>query len=269
MAFITKSLSMALPALDQILDQMVPLESFLSNEEYQIIYEHTKDWISRDIYLKKLFTEQFGIKREDFSLPFALELFSPTDPYSLFETIAVVPIEFQIIKKENKKDTLIVRMPVGNKKYRIAAAKITDSIKEIIEKEGDTDNSDLAYFRYIQRHGKEMLNPEISAIYAWDEFEEKLSSSGISIEEYSDCGNYLWRRNYQLFDNRAKINGFTYTLTEQLEKQKSEEIENVEVLTAKKKKKPLFPISNFFRDEYGNYWKSEKAYLNYKKFLKL
>ena len=269
MAFITKSLSMALPTLDQILDQMMPLESFLSNEEYQVIYEHTKDSVSRDIYLKRLFTEQFGIKREDFSLPFALELFSPTDPYSLFEVVAVVPIEFQIIKKENKKDTLIVRMPVGNKKYRISATKITDAMKETIEKEAETKDLDLAYFQYIKKHGKEMLNPEVSAVYTWNEFEEKLNASGISIEEYSEAGIYLWRKNYQLFDNRAKINGFIYTLTEQLEKQKSEEIESIEVLTAKKKKKPLFPISNFFRDEYGNYWKSEKAYLNYKKFLKL
>ncbi len=270
MDMITKNLTMAMPTLDQFLDGFEPLDSFLNKEEYRIIYEHTKNWISRDMFLNRLFQEKLGISKDAFEVPFALELSTPTDPYSLLEAVAVVPIEFQVIKKENKKDTLIVRMPVGNKKYRISAAKITDSIKETMEKETNTTDEDVAYYQYVAKHGKELLSREISVIYEWREFQEKLSSNGVPINEYSETGSYLWKRNFQLFDNRARNGGLVFTLTEQLENQKREEIESVEVLTAaKKKKKPIFPITNFFRDEDGNYWKSEKAYLNYKKFLKL
>ena len=101
------------------------------------------------------------------------------------------------------------------------------------------------------------------------EFRKNFSSKGYPILEFSQTGVYLWHSDFQLFDNRAIKDGKPLPLVDQLHTQEELEIENVETLMPiilEEKKVPV-EDSNLFKDEYGNYWKNEKSYINYKKFL--
>ncbi len=256
--------------IDSALDKLSPLDTFLSKEEYQAVYDNSKDWISRERFLKSLFYKALGFHKNDLVINFPLQLQVPTDTHNLLEVFAVVPIEYQLLSREGQGDILLVRLYLGSKNYRVSWLEITPELKETIEKGVDASQIEAAYFKYVHQYAKKMLGENTMGVSNWDEFQNQLAKRDVDISEYTGTGLYLWRLDYQLFDNREIVNGTKVTLIDQLQAQKNMELEEVEVLTASaNKKSKKSPQSSLFKDEYGNLWNNEKAYLKYKNLLNL
>lgn len=278
----SNNISLELSLIDEKLNDLMSLSTFISADEYRNINLKTRDWHSKIPYLKEHF---FNDKRIDLDKleknKFPIKLFSTIPKHTFFDIVATIPIEFQYITA-NKSDMIILRMDLGDGRYNVIIKKIDNSILEIIKaifdkittsRDNKTDYSPIeeAYFEYIHENGRHFLNTEKNIYNSWEEFHSYfISKYNIDIKEYSHIGKYLWQRDFILLDNRAFRNYKVYSLEDQWKDTRVDPIENIETLSIDKKdEEKYFNISALYIDDNGNYWSSKEAYQKYCKFLNI
>ena len=270
----------ALSLLDQKLDNLKHLSTFISADEYRNIHEHTHNWNIRIPYLRKSVFNPKNIDVDKLERnKFPIKLFSTVPNLTIYDTVATIPVEFQYISTKDK-DLIILRVDLTDGRYIITAMELNEKVlstlqviyEKILEIHPNMDKSlvfEHAYYEYIHRNSVYVLAKYKNIYNNWNEFAKVFFSKyQVDIKEYSDTGRYLWHRDYILLDNRSMKNYKIYTLKEQWQENNKADIESIEPLKkVEKVPNKYFNISALFIDEKGNYWSSEEAYLKYCKFL--
>lgn len=275
----SNNISLELSLIDQKLDNLMPLSTFINADEYRNIHQKIKDWHSKIPYLKE---KIFNDKRIDLEKieenKFPIKLFSTIPNHTIFDVVATIPIEYQYITSKNN-DLIILRMDLGDGRYNIVTIKIDNSILEVIKvlfekittskNNNDSNPIEEAYFEYIHEHGQHFLNKYKNIYSSWEEFhKEFFTKYNIDIKEYSHIGKYLWLRDFILLDNRAHRNYKVYSLENQWKNTLNDSFENIETLSQNNDNN-YFNISALYIDENGNYWSSKEAYQKYCKFINI
>ena len=270
----------ALSLLDQKLDNLKHLSTFISADEYRNIHEHTHNWNNRIPYLRKSI-----FKPEDIDIDklernkFPIKLFSTVPHLTIYDTVAAIPVEFQYISTKEK-DLIILRVDLTDGRYIITAMELNEKVlstiqviyEKILETNPKMDKSlifEHSYYEYIHKNSIYILSKYKNVYNTWNKFAEMFFTKyQINIKEYSSTGRYLWHRDYILLDNRSMKNYKVYPLKEQWQENNKADLESIEPLNkVEKVPNKYFNISALFIDEKGNYWSSEEAYLKYCKFL--
>ncbi len=259
---------------DELLNELSPLNSFMRPKEYKKIYEYSKNWKSRNWFLNKNFYTTIGINMEDDQLDFLIKLYALEKSSCLSDAFAIIPFEFQYIKMEESYDVIILRMFLDSSSFRIATIEVTKDVYSSIQEhfqniqkqhseESPSNVFDLACFQCIQEYSERIFRNKGEFYESWEIFKKEWEKQNSNIiKEYSDVGKYLWQASYLCFDNRFKKGDKVTTILEQYEENKKRKLMEDKTPT---KKKGISSIKSLFIDEFGNYWKNEKAYLNYKK----
>lgn len=258
--------------LDQMLDELPPVSSFVHKAEYQSLYSCIKGWKSRKLFLNRIFFDKFEIQTDLLNFPIELETGDKTSYLS--DVFGLIPIEFQYLKREKPlHDILLLRSYIDSKKFKVASVIVTEdillSIQNCLSQE-DLKNTgynlfELACFRYVKKFGKNILENYGKIFPDWNAVLSRLESDyHIFPQDFSPIGKYLWQIDYLCFDNRKRNEGNPVSLLEQLEQHKLDLLDSIETLTIPKKKK-LLSLKSLFVDEHGNYWKNEESYLAFQK----
>lgn len=270
----------ALSLLDQRLNKLKHISSFISADEYRNIYSKTSYWNSRIPYLRKTI---FKPEKMDMDIleknKFPIKLFSTVPNLSIYDTVAAIPVDFQYISTKDE-DLIVLRIDLGDSRYMISTLELNDKVlstiqvlyETILENNPKMDKASVfehAYFQYIHKNSIYIFSKEKTIFNSWSSFADSFYSKyQVSINEYSSTGRYLWQRDYILLDNRAMKDYKVYSLKLQWQDNHKEDLESIEPL---KKVEPssnkYFSISALFIDEKGNYWSSKEAYQKYCKFL--
>lgn len=277
------NISLELSLIDKKLNDLMPLSTFITADEYRDIHDKIESWHSRIPYLKD---HIFNDKKLDLSKveknKFPIKLFSTIPNHTIFDIVATIPIEFQYINTI-RLDIIVLRMDLGDGRYNISIIEINDNVLDSIQnfyekiissKKGKDEINpfEKAYFSYIHENGRYILNSKKEIFSSWNEFHNEFQNNyNLDIKEYSNTGRYLWQRDYILLDNRAYKNYKVYLLEDQWNDTKKTTIEEVETLIVPEKKdnKSLFDISALYIDKDGNYWSSKEAYQKYCNFLNI
>ncbi len=175
---------------------------------------------------------------------------------------------------EESYDVIILRMFLDSSSFRIATIEVTKDVYSSIQEhfqniqkqhseESPSNVFDLACFQCIQEYSERIFRNKGEFYESWEIFKKEWEKQNSNIiKEYSDVGKYLWQASYLCFDNRFKKGDKVTTILEQFEENKKRKLMEDKTPT---KKKGISSIKSLFIDEFGNYWKNEKAYLNYKK----
>lgn len=277
------NISSELSLIDKKLNDLMPLSTFITADEYRNIHDKIESWHSRIPYLRNnIFNDKKMNLEKIEKNKFPIKLFSTIPNHTIFDIVATIPIEFQYINTKNL-DIIVLRMNLGDNRYNISIIEINDSVLESIQnfyekitsskREKDEINPfEKAYFNYIHENGRYILNSKKEIFNSWIEFHNEFKSNyNIDICEYSNTGRYLWHRDFILLDNRAYKNYKIYSLENQWKDTKKDNIEEVEslIVSEKKEAKQLFDISALYIDKNGNYWSSKDAYQKYCKFLNI
>ncbi len=258
--------------VDEMLNDFSPLNSFMRPKEYKKIYEHSKSWKSRNWFLNKFFFTPLELSLEENNVNFEIKLYAMEKTNRLSDVLAIIPYEFQYIKKEVGFDIILLRMYLGANNFRIATIEVSQDVYTSIQEYFQTYQSgrldefsqnifDLACFSCVHEYSERIFRQKGEFYDNWEIFQANFERQHhISLKEYSDVGKYLWQADYLCFDNRLKKGEKTISILEQLENHLRKQ--EVEIIA---KKKGLDTLKSMFIDEFGNYWKTENTYLNYKK----
>ncbi len=258
--------------VDEMLNELSPLNSFMRPKEYKKIIEYSRNWKSRDWFLNKFFFTPLELSSEENEVNFNIKLYAMEMTNHFSDSLAIIPYEFQYIKKEVGFDIILLRMYLGTNNFRIATIEVSKDVYASIQEyfqafqKNKPDEStqsifDLACFSCVHEYSERIFRQKGEFYDNWELFQKEFEEQNhIILKEYSDVGKYLWQADYLCFDNRFKKGEKIISILEQLEDYlKKQELEK----TAKRK--GLSTLTSMFIDEFGNYWKNEKAYLNYKK----
>jgi len=269
-----------LSLLDQRLEKLKHISTFISADEYRNIYEKTQSWNVRIPYLRKTIFKPEKINVDLLERnKFPIKLFSTVPNHSIYDTVAAVPVEFQYVTTKEK-DLIVLRIELGDNRYIATVINITEQILSTIQVLYENFLSanpnmekaqvfEHAYFEYIHKNSIYILSKTKNIYTNWKSFDNAFFAKyQISLKEYSSTGKYLWHRDYILLDNRAMKDYKIYTLKEQWQNNHKEDLESIEPLK-KTELEPnkYFNISALFIDEKGNYWSSKEAYQKYCRFL--
>lgn len=270
----------ALSLLDQRLDKLKHVSTFISADEYRNIFAHTHNWNNRIPYLRKTVfkPEKIDMDRLEKN-KFPIKLFSTVPNHSIYDTVAAVPIEFQYVSTKDK-DLIVLRVDLADSRYIVTAIEMNEKVlstiqvlyETILESNPKMEKASVferAYYEYIHKNSIYILSKHKNIYNSWNQFADIFYAKyQISLKEYNDTGRYLWQRDYILLDNRAMKEYKIYTLKTQWQDNNKEDLESIEPL---KKITPVqnkfFNLSSLFMDEKGNYWSSKEAYQRYCKFL--
>jgi hypothetical protein len=277
------NISLELSLIDKKLDELMPLSTFITADEYRNIYDKLENWHSKIPYLKNTI---FKNKRIDFEKleknKFPIKLFSTIPNHTIFDSVATVPIEFQYINTKDI-DVIVLRMDLGDNRYNIATIEINDEVLTIIQtffekitaskqSQRDLNPFETAYFNYIHENGRYILNSKKEIFNNWEYFYDDFRNNyGFDIEEYSSTGRYLWQRDFILLDNRAHRNYKIYSLENQWKdiSQNIADKEEKTIVSKTKEKRDFFNISSLYIDKNGNYWSTKEAYQKYCNFINI
>ncbi len=255
---------------DEMLDELSPLNSFMRPKEYKNIYDHSKNWKSREWFLKQYFFIPLSLSPNEEEVNFEIKLYAMEKSNKLSDALAIIPYEFQYIKKESENDIIILRMYLDSDNFRFATIEVTKDVHACIQKhfqeilmqrpnESTNNIFDLACYLCVQEYSERIFRTKGEFCDNWNLFQQEFESHNhITIKDYSDVGKYLWQCSYLCFDNRFRKGENVIPILEQIEKHKNQEVQK------ENGKKKLTAMKSMFIDEFGNYWKNEKAYLNYK-----
>ena len=271
----------SLSLLDQRLNKLRHVSSFISADEYRNIHNLSHNWNSRIPYLKRTI---FKPEKVDVDVleknKFPIKLFSTVPNHLIYDTVAAIPVEFQYIVTKNT-DVIVLRVDLGSNRYLAHTIELNESIlstiqvlyENVLELNPNVDKAlvfEKAYFKYIHRNSVYILSRNKKEYSSWASFTDMFYSKyQADIKEYSSTGKYLWHRDYILLDNRAMKDYKIYTLKGQWNDNQKEDLDSIKPTKKEetKEKKKYFNISSLFIDDKGNYWSSKEAYLNYCKFL--
>lgn len=269
-----------LSLLDQRLNKLKHISTFVSADEYRDIHVRTQSWNSRVPYLTKTIFKPEKVNIDVFEKnKFPIKLFSTVPNHTIYDTVASIPVEFQyIITKE--KDLIVLRVDLGDGRYFATTIALNEKTlatiqvlyENILTQFPNMDHSQVferAYFEYIHKNSIYILSHKKDTYNNWGAFEAAFKRKyKVDLREYNDTGKYLWHRDYILLDNRAMKDFKIYTLKNQWLDIHQEEAEKVETLKSiKPEKNKYFNIGELYMDEKGNYWSSKEAYQMYRKFL--
>lgn len=258
--------------IDEMLNELTPLSSFMRPKEYKKVYDYSKNWKSREWFLTKFFFSPLDLSPNNEDVIFDIKLYAMEKSNTLSDAFAIIPYEFQYIKRENNFDIILLRMYLDSESFRIASIEVSQDVHECIQnhfqqiqeqksQESISNIFDLACYQCVCEYSERIFRSKGEFYEHWEAFQKEFEEqNGLEVREYSDVGKYLWQSNYLCFDNRFKKGDKIITILEQFEKYQKQALESAE-----NRKKGLSAIKSMFIDEFGNYWKSEKAYLNYKK----
>lgn len=270
----------SLSLLDQRLNKLRHISSFISADEYRNIYTLTHNWNSRIPYLKRTI---FKPEKIDIDLleknKFPIKLFSTVPNHMIYDTVATIPVEFQYISTKNI-DIIVLRIDLGDNRYLAHIVELNDNILSTIQilYESILDNNpkmdkmlvfENAYFKYIHKNSIYILSRHKNEYNSWKSFTDELFNKyQVEIKEYSKTGKYMWHRDYILLDNRAMKDYKIYSLKSQWNDNQKQVLEATKTIKKEvSKKHKYFNIDSLFVDKHGNYWSSKEAYLNYCKFI--
>lgn len=258
--------------VDELLNELSPLNTFMRPKEYKKLYEYSKNWKSKNWFLDKFFYTPLNLSEAENKVNFDIKLYSMEKTNFLSDTIAIIPFEFQYIKRDVGYDIILLRMYLDSTSFRIATIEVTQDVYssiqdyfQTIQKEKIDESTqnifDLACFLCIHEYSERIFRNKGIFYDDWQTFQQEFETqTHVHIREYSTVGKYLWQIDYLCFDNRFRKGDKILTILEQLQ-QTMEKIE----IEKKAKKKNTFSLKSMFIDEFGNYWKSEKDYLTFKK----
>lgn len=270
----------ALSLLDQRLDKLKHVSTFISADEYRNIFSHTHNWNNRIPYLRKTVfkPEKIDMDRLEKN-KFPIKLFSTVPNHSIYDTVAAIPVEFQYVSTKDK-DLIILRVDLADSRYIVTALEMNEKVlstiqvlyETILENNPKMDKAlifESAYYEYIHKNSIYILSKHKSIYNSWNQFADRFYAKyQVELKEYSDTGRYLWQRDYILLDNRSMKDYKVYTLKNQWQDNNKEDLESIEPLKKiETPKNKYFNLSALFMDDKGNYWSSEEAYLRYCKFL--
>lgn len=269
-----------LSLLDQRLNKLKHISTFVSADEYRDIHVRTQSWNSRIPYLSKTIFKPEKVNVDTLEKnKFSIKLFSTVPSHTIYDTVAAIPVEFQYIMTKEK-DLIVIRVDLGDGRYYATTIALNEKTLATIQvlyenilaqfpKMDRAQAFERAYFEYIHKNSVYILSHKKDTYNNWSAFENAFKRKyKIELNEYNDTGKYLWHRDYILLDNRAMKDFKIYTLKDQWLDINQEKNENIETLkTIKPEKNKYFDIGELYIDEKGNYWSSKEAYQMYRKFL--
>lgn len=270
----------ALSLLDQRLNKLKHISSFISADEYRNIHSKTYNWNSRIPYLRRTIFKPEKVDIDTLERnKFPIKLFSTVPNHSIYDTVAAIPVEFQYISAKEA-DVIVIRIDLGDNRYMATVVELNEKIlstiqvlyESILESNPKMSKSlvfEHSYFEYIHRNSIYILSKNKKTYNSWEKFADAFYSKyQIDINEYNSTGKYLWHRDYILLDNRAMKDYKVYSLKMQWQDNHKDDLESIEPLkTVETTPNKYFNISALYIDEKGNYWSSKEAYQKYCKFL--
>ncbi len=245
--------------IDQMLDDLSPISTFMKIEEYQQIYEYTNTLKSKRWFLDSNFFKPINLTKKEENLPFPIKLYTKTNSQKLSDSLAIIPYEFQYIKRDLPEfDIIIIRMLLNEKNFRIATMEVSEDVittlenhfKQILKNKPDETSNDIfdeACFFCVKEYAERVIRTKGTFYENWNSFQKEFKEIyHISILDYSDIGKYLWQTDFLKFDNRYRKHDKAFTLVEQLEIYKKQEEKDSENNT---QKSFFSSIKNFFKKE--------------------
>ncbi len=243
--------------VDQMLDELSPISTFMKQEEYQKVYDYVNTLKSKKWFLDANFFKPINLPKKEDILPFSLKLYTDSKSQKLSDSLAIIPYEFQYIKKDLPEfDVIIIRMSLDSKSYRIATMEVSEDVinsfeiyfKQVLNEKPNEDSSNIfdeACFLCVKEYIERIIRTKGVFYQNWNSFRiEFKKKHNKNIQDYSDIGKYLWQTDFLRFDNRYRKHDKITTLVEQLENyKKQEENKNTEKNT---RKKPFSSIKSFF-----------------------
>lgn len=256
--FETDKMLLAGSLIDQMLDGIPPLGTFMRPEEYQQVNNYSKQLKSREWFLDLNFFSPLKLKKENSKVPFKIKLYADINSNNLSDTLAIIPFEFQYIKRDLPEfDVIILRMIIDSKRFRIATMEVSEDVisdleenfkKVLREKPNETPSNifDEACFLCVKNYVERVFRTKGNLFNDWNTFKQKAEAEmNISIKDYSDIGKYLWQTDYLCFDNRLRRGDKVATIVEQLNTYKKEDHETPASENIPQKKS-MFSFKSFF-----------------------
>lgn len=245
--------------IDQMLDELPALSTFMKQEEYQKVDDFSKHLKSREWFLDSNFFKPINLTKENDTIPFEIELYTNPKSKQLSDSLAIIPFEFQYIRRDLPEfDIIVLRMFLDSKRFRIAIMEVSEDViasfeenfKKVLKEKPSESSSNIfdeACYLCIQEYGERIFRTKGNVYESWNDFHNKIKEEmNISIKDYSDIGKYLWQTDYLRFDNRFRKKDKAITLVEQLETYK--ETLKTEIPTESHAKKG-FSFKSIFRNK--------------------